>query len=130
MPAQARPYGLFFGPGRHGTENGPMGRLGTIALPAQRAQATEAGAVVASLTAAESGVGPSAARGGGARHGGLPRPRRRPVRDTPLRVGAEGGGRRAAAPLRVEAEGEGRRVEAEAGALRAAAEEATTRAGG
>jgi hypothetical protein len=48
-------------------------RPGTIALPVQRAQATEAGAVVASLTAMESGVRPSAARGGGACHGGLPR---------------------------------------------------------
>jgi hypothetical protein len=26
LAAQARPYGLFFGPGRHDAENGPMGR--------------------------------------------------------------------------------------------------------
>jgi hypothetical protein len=25
LAAQARPYGLFFGPGRHGTEDGPTG---------------------------------------------------------------------------------------------------------
>jgi hypothetical protein len=32
LSAQARPYGLFFGPGRHDAEDGPMGhgRAGTI----------------------------------------------------------------------------------------------------
>jgi hypothetical protein len=36
MAAQARPYGLFFGPGRHGDEGGPTGRDQARHYPALR----------------------------------------------------------------------------------------------